>query len=227
MTAMDESSGSSSAQPAQSGDCGCGCDGKGDCNEAKQPVNRARRSLMLGAGTVVLVSTLANRRAFAHEQCGPISHAMSLHPSHQGNQSGCGGLTPGFWKTHATCTAQVLGGNPANPAAAIAYCDTVTLGNKLSNLYLIDPISAGKTFKAALCDASSYGFHWAAAILDALSPAMNPSYGYTITELNNAVKAAYDNGLTAEQVVTALETLENDYNTNTENCAGGNSQHLC
>ena len=59
--------GQASSPTESTGDCGCGCNGNGDCEEAKQPVNRARRSLMLGAGasTVVLISTLANRRAFA------------------------------------------------------------------------------------------------------------------------------------------------------------------
>lgn len=220
--------------PAGKGDCGCGCNGDGDCAEAKKPVNRARRSFMVGAGTVAMVSTLANRRAFAWNngggtpaQCGPISHAASLTASTSNNQSKCGGLTPGFWKTHATCTARTLGFNPSTSSQAIADCDSVTLGQKLSNLATIDPVSAGMTFKAALCASSSAAFHWASAILDALSPSMNPSYGYTIGDLNSAILNAYNSGTSGSMILTALETLENDYNTNSGSCPGGLSEHLC
>ena len=195
-------------------DCGCGCGG--DCNEkneASTPPKQARRALLAGASSAMLIATLANRRAFGQPatgaQCGPISHIGSLNPSQQGQPTGCGGLTGGFWKNHAVCVANVLGGNPS----------TITLGSKLSNLALVDPVSAATTFTNALCDPSSNASHGAAAILDVLSPSMNPQYGYTLASLNAAILTAHNQGVSGAAILTALKTLENDFGTNTGGCA--------
>ena len=191
---------------AESGkaDCGCGCNGAGDCAEAGKPSNKARRALMAGAGTLAFVATLANRRAFA-EECGPISHAASMSNSPSTTQNQCGGLTPGYWKTRANVVETTLGADPG----------TTTLGSLLPNLSLFDIGSAGTSFKDALaCNSPSLpGYHWAAAILNALSPSYNPSYGYTITTLNAALLTASKQGISEDQVLLALCKLENDYNT--------------
>jgi hypothetical protein len=194
-------------------DCGCGCGG-GDTHEASEPSNQGRRALIAGASSVVLIATLANRRAFGQPvggaQCGPISHIGSLAPSTQGQQTGCGGLTPGFWKTHAVCTTAVL-------ASVGATLDT-TLGAVLTNLHLVSTCAA-VTFRQALCNPSSDCSHWAGAILDALSPTMNPHYGYTLTSLNNAILTAFNQGVTGTAILNALKTLENDFGVNTAGCA--------
>src|SRR6185369_9945165 len=123
-------------------DCGCGCEGAGDCNDtaaAAAPKNKARRALMVGAGSVGLVATLINRRAFATgAQCGPISHAGSLAHSQQGNPQQCGGLTPGYWKNHKTCTVHTIGGT-------VSQALGTKLGAKLTNLAVIDSTSANTT----------------------------------------------------------------------------------
>ena len=236
--------GQASSPAAKTGDCGCGCNGNGngDCEEAKQPVNRARRSLMLGAGasTVVLISTLANRRAFAGggAQCGPISHAASLHQS--GNQNnncgGVGGLTPGYWAQHQNVSAQVLGFQESSSSPTYStdlknFLTTTTLGSQLPALNTIDPTSADATFcKAFSRPRSDAAFHWANAILCALSSgppsAYNycPSYGYTITSLNQAIVNATNQGVSGTTILQALETLENDYNVSTP---GGPALTVC
>ena len=199
-------------------DCGCGC--AGDCGhkkEVSEPSSQARRALMIGAGSAAFVATLANRRAFA-AQCGPLSRIGSPQPSQQVQQSQCGGLTPGFWRNHADCVAKFIGGNP----------NTVTLGAKLPNLTIVEPACASMTFTAALCSSHDC-FHWAGAILDALTPLMNPHYGYNIVSLNIAILTAFNQligqGMTpaeaAMTILNALETLENDFGTNDGGCKQG------
>ena len=181
---------------------------------------------MVGAGSVAFVATLANRRAFAGNgvACGPISAIGSLNPSQQ-NQAQCGGLTPGFWKTHGFCTNFFLGGSITDANFTVAK--TKTLGQVLPALLTVDPTAAAMTFQQAFCNPSSTAFHWAGAILDALSPALNPHFGYTITTLNAAILKAFNAGVSAAAILGALETLENDFMTNDGGCAGGLSAHLC
>lgn len=199
------------AEPAQESDCGCGCHGAGDCEEASAPSSQARRALLIGTSSVAFIATLGNRRAFAGQQCGPISHAASLTSSQHGSQNQCGGLTPGFWKNHKACVISTLGGDPSS----------IQLGQKLSNLYSVDPGSASVTFKTALCNPSSPASHWACAILNALSPSFNPSYGYSISQLNNSILSAFQANVSASNILTALKTLENDYGTGSTGCKQG------
>lgn len=194
-------------------DCGCGCGGDcGDKSKASEPSSRARRALLVGAGSTAFIATLANRRAFAQgNQCGPLSHLSSPNPSQQTSNNGCGGLTPGFWKGHAPCVAAAIGGSVT----------TITLGSKLPALFVVDPTSANATFQRALCNNVFHldnAYHFAAAILDALTPSMNPSYGYTITSLNAAILAAHQSGASLSDIVTAISSLENDFNTNDGGC---------
>ena len=201
-------------------DCGCGCGG--DCgdkgNSATSP-SPGRRALLTGASSAVLIATLANRRAFAQTggQCGPISHIGSLQPSQTAQPTLCGGMTPGFWKNHANCTTSVL--------TSHGYTLDTALGTVLTNLHLVDATSAAMTFRQGLCNANSNASHWASAILCALSPGMNPQYGYTLTSLNAAILNAYNQGVTGAAILTALKTLENDYGIITTGCT--NSQISC
>jgi hypothetical protein len=204
---------------APESDCGCGCNGAEPCNDtATTPTSKARRAMMLGAGSAAFIATLANRRAFAAgAECGPVSHAASLHHSAHGNTSPstCGGSSPGFWKNHKTCVTSALSNNDPT---------TVTLGSKLPELNTIDPGSAGTTFKNALCN-NGDASHWACAILNALSPGINPNYGYTIASLNTAITKAHNAGVSATNILDALKTLENDFNVNQSVCGSANS--LC
>ncbi|MBV8651907.1 MAG: hypothetical protein JO255_10610 [Alphaproteobacteria bacterium] len=185
--------------PKSKDDCGCGCHGAGDCNDA-EPSKKARRALLAGAGSVAFVATLMNRRAFAAE-CGPVSHAASLHHSGSTGSTSCVGHSPGFWKNHAGCVSSVLGSNPSS----------TTLGTILTNLNSIDSASASTTFKTALCNPNADAYHWAAAILDAMSSTtLNPNYGYTLNSLNAAIKKASQAGLSSTTIVDALKTLESD-----------------
>lgn len=205
-------------------DCDCGCGGDcGDKTKAGEPSNRARRALVAGAGSALVIVTLSNRRAFASGggttggQCGPISAMGSMNPSAQNTQGGCGGLTPGFWKNHAPCVATAIGGNPT----------VVTLGQKLTNLALVDPTDAAITFAVALCNNVYHkdnAFHWAAAILNALTPSMNPKYGYTIASLNAAILTAHNQGVSGADILSALTGLENDFGTNDGGCT---NQSIC
>lgn len=218
--------GAPSSHPIDEHDCGCGCNGAGDCvgaadgSEVTELTDRSRRRLMVGGTTIAVVATLANRRAFAGAACGPISRAGSLNPSHSTTSVLCGGLTPGYWKNHALATTHAIGGS--SPSA-------VQLGSLLPALNLVDIASASMTFQAALCASSSAAFHWAAAILNASTPAWNPSYGYTISSLNSAILAAYNNGhgAGAATILTAIKTLENDYNIGTVPSPYNANQHLC
>jgi hypothetical protein len=210
--------------PAPKGDCGCGCNGAGDCADAKQPASRARRSMLMGAGTVAFIATLGNRRAFA-SQCGPISNAASMNPSATTGSSSCGGLTPGFWKNHIGCAGTTLGfaESPSNNNYTTDlnnFLTSTTLGSILTNLSAADSVSAGQSFAYAFCTPSSAASHWACAILNAKSPGFNPSYGYTITSLNAAILSAVNQNVSGSSILTALETLENDTGTgNTSSCA--------
>ena len=199
------------APPADSTkkDCGCGCGGDcGDKGKAATSPSPGRRALLTGASSAVLIATLVNRRAFAQlppVACGPISHIGSLQPSVGGNPNLCGGLTGGFWRQKgSTCLPSVLGGAPG----------TLTLGTFLPQLATAAPSCYGLTFTAALCNSSSPCRHWAVAILDALSPSLNPSYGYTLAQLQAAVQNALNQGVTGSAILAALVTLENDYNVN-------------
>ena len=213
-------------------DCGCGCNGSGDCEEAKKPQNRARRSFLLGTGTTAL-ATLVNHRAFAQNAvCGPLSHAASLAPSAAEITSQCGGLTPGYWANSEDVAGKVLG-CPASVANACGdglknYLSGITLGSKLPALVTLDPTSAALNF----CNVwptprGNAGFHWAGAILCAMSPQYNPNYGYTLGSLNQAIKDAVANGLSASQILTAIESLENDYNTSGPGGATGTNCKPC
>jgi hypothetical protein len=189
--------------PASKDDCGCA--GAGACKDVVEVKDRNRRSLMVGGTTVAVVATLINRRAFANSPaCGPISRAGSANPSTASTTRQCGGLTPGYWKNHAMAVSYALGGGDPGK---------ITLGNLLSALSSIDSTSAGQTFTAALCNPSSNASHWACAILNASTPGWNPSYGYTVSSLNHAILAAYNNGIGAKPsaILTAIKTLENDY----------------
>ena len=220
-----------SSQAGPKKDCGCGCNGSGDCEEAKKPENRARRSFLLGTGTTAL-ATLVNHRAFAaNAVCGPLSHAASLAPSAAEITSRCGGLTPGYYANSEDVVGTILGvwsltqGCGSGLSAALT---TVTLGSKLPALLTLDPVSAGKNF----CDAwiaprNNDWFHWAAAILNAMSPQYNPNYGYTLAGLNQAIVNAIANGLSDSQIVTALESLENDYGTGGPGGANGTNCKPC
>jgi hypothetical protein len=210
--------------PARKGDCGCGCHGAGDCEDAKKPANRARRSLIMGAGTVALIATLGNRRAFAAgAQCGPISNAGSLNPSGSGGTSNCGGLTPGFWKNHIGCAGMVLGFSESTSNSNYTtdlnnFLTNTTLSRFLGNLATVDPTSAGQSFAYAFCTPSSNACHWACAILDARSPTFNPDYGYTSASLNTAILNAFNQGVSSSMILTALETLENDSGSGNTSC---------
>ena len=175
---------------------------------------------MVGGTTIAVVATLANRRAFAGAACGPISKAGSLNPSHSSTSAMCGGLTPGYWKNHALATTHAIGG--VSPS-------TVRLGSLLPALNLVDAVSAGMTFQAALCASSSNGNHWACAILNASTPGWNPSYGYTVSSLNSQILTAYNNGrgAGASTILTAIKTLENDYNVANVPSPYNTNQHLC
>jgi hypothetical protein len=214
-----------SNDPARKGDCGCGCHGAGDCEDAKKPASRARRSLILGAGTVAFVATLGNRRAFATSaECGPISHAGSLTPSGTGGASNCGGYKPSFWKNHAGCAGSALGfaespSNSSYTADLTTFLTSTRLGSFLGNLASIDPSSAGESFAYAFCNTSSNAYHWAGAILDALTPTFNPDYGYSIAGLNSAILNASNQGVSASMILTALESLEITTGTGSTGCA--------
>jgi hypothetical protein len=213
-----------SNDPAQKGDCGCGCHGAGDCEDAKKPANRARRSLLVGAGTIAFVATLGNRRAFAAgAECGPVSNAGSLNPSGGGRTSNCGGLSPGFWKNHIGCAGSVLGfaESPSNSnytTDLTNFLTNKTLGSALSHLSAVDPSSAGESFAYAFCNPSSHACHWACAILDAMSPSFNPDYGYSLTGLNTAIYTAINQGVSASMILTAIETLEGEGGSNSTGC---------
>ena len=180
--------------PKPKDDCGCGCNGAGDCNEVTEPSQKARRALMVGAGSVAFVATLMNRRAFGAE-CGPVSHAASLHHSGPAGPTNCGGASPGFWKNHAGCVTSAIG-NPAN----------VTLESVLSNLSTVDPTSGSTTFLTALCASNTDASHWANAILSAIK--IPTQYGYTITTLNAAILKAFNQHVSLADILAALETLE-------------------
>ena len=191
--------------PLLKDDCGCGCAGSGDCSDVVELKDRNRRRLMVGGTTVAVVATLINRRAFAGTNvCGPISRAGSANPSGTSTTNHCGGLTPGYWKNHCLAVSHAIGGGD---------CGKITLGSLLPALNLIDSTSAEQTFTGALCNPSSSASHWACAILNASTPAWNPSYGYTVSSLNNAIITAYNNGkgAKASAILSAIETLENDY----------------
>jgi hypothetical protein len=213
-----------SNDPARTGDCGCGCHGAGDCEDAKKPANRARRSLIMGAGGVAFVATLGNRRAFAAgAECGPISNAGSLNPSGGGGASNCGGLSPGFWKNHIGCAGTALGFAEAPSKSSYtsdlnSFLSSSTLGNFLGNLASIDPSSAGESFAYAFCNPSSNASHWACAILNTLTPTFNPDYGYSLASLNAAILTASNQGVSASMILTAIETLENDAGTGSTGC---------
>ncbi len=200
----------------------CGCNDAGDCggSEVVEQTDRTRRRLMVGGTTIAVVATLANRRAFAGAACGPISRAGSLNPSHSGTTAMCGGFSPGYWKNHALATTHAING--ASPSA-------VQLGTLLPALNLVDMGSASKTFQAALCTPSSPAYHWACAILNASTPAWNPSYGYSLSTLNSAILAAYNDGhgAGATTILNALQTLENDYNVATVPSPYNANQSLC
>jgi hypothetical protein len=106
------------------------------------------------------------------------------------------------------------------------FLSTHTLGQFLPNLYLIDPTAAGQNFCQVFAPPrDDPGFHWACAILCAMSPTYNPSYGYTLTSLNNSIQNAYNNHVSSADILAAIETLENDYNTN--NAPGGAALYAC
>jgi hypothetical protein len=209
-------------------DCGCGC--SGDCEDAKKPQNRARRAFLLGTGTTV-VATLVNRRAFAAQgACQPISNdAVSLTHSANGTVSQCGGLTPGYWAQHQTVSGKVLG--YTGPQSGLkTFLTGTTLGSLLPALALIDPTSAAQNFCSSWQPPrDDAGFHWACAILCALASVppyqYTPSYGYTINSLNEAIMNAYNDKISASTMLSAIETLENDYNTN--NAPGGAATTVC
>lgn len=211
-------------------DCGCGCAGSGDCEKAKKPQNRARRAFLLGTGTTV-VATLVNRRAFAaNGACQPISNgAVSLAHSVNGQSSQCGGLTPGYWAQHQGVSGLVLGftekkNSPTYLADLKTFLTSHTLGNFLPALALIDPTSAAQSLCSTWAPPrDDPGFHWACAICNALASvapfSFTPSYGYTINSLNEAIMNAYNDKIPASTILSAIETLENDFNTN--NAPGG------
>ena len=215
-------------------DCGCGCNGSGDCEEAKKPQSRARRSFLLGTGTTAL-ATLVNHRAFAQNAvCGPLSHAASLAPSAAEITSQCGGLTPGYWANSEDVAGYVLGiwglnqGCDSNLSSELAK---IKLGDKLPALAMIDSVSAGKNFCNAWVTPRSDAFHWAGAILCTLSPQYNPHYGYTSGtgpgSLNQAILDAVANGLSPSQILTAISSIENDYMTGGPNFPGGTNCKPC
>ncbi len=201
MTSASEGTHPGTSAPEK--DCGCGCAGAGDCNDAAAPVDNGRRRLIVGGATVAVVATLANRRAFGGAVCGPISKAGSLNPSQSTANAVCGGLSATYWKGHVLAVTAALGGNSPS---------LVKLGTMLSALSLVDVSSANCTFQQAFCGSSSNAAHWAAAILNASTAAWNPQYGYTLTSLNAAILSAYNSGkgATVTTILTALEKLETD-----------------
>jgi hypothetical protein len=198
-------------------DCGCGCNGNAPCDGAAGRASKARRALMLGAGSAAVIVTLSNRRAFATgAECSPVSHAASLNPSQHGQQQLCGGVTPGFWRNHKTCVVAALGGSDPTQ---------VTLGAELPNLNTVDPGYASQPFATALCNPSSAAYHWACAILNSLTPQINPNYGYSSSTLNTAILDAYHAGVSPTNILDAFETLENDYMTDRSvSCAKANDK---
>jgi len=207
-------------------DCGCGCHGAGDCEEAKRAPNRNRRSLLIGAGTVAFVSTLVNRRAFAAGACDPVSAAMSMNPSvvDPSSSTGCSGLSAPFWQTHIGCAGAALGFNGS--WYDTPYMEELTLflkstpvGKLLPNLALVDAACASQSFGVAFtnpgCDAS----HWAAAILNAMSPMLNRNYAYSLAGLNDSIMNAHKQGVAPPMILAALITLESEIGSESTGCA--------
>jgi len=188
-----------------------------------EPASRARRALLAGVGSAAFIATLGNRRAFAQGgTCGVLSAMTSANPSATTQGGACGGVTPGYWKNHRTCVVQILGGQDPS---------TVTLGTYLPTLTTCAGVIFGGTSTSALCNSSSICYHIGNAILCALSSGpggINPSYGYTITQLQNAVKNAQMQGLSDAQIAGALSQLENDVGTNQNlACAQTHPDKLC
>lgn len=214
--------------PGPKGDCGCGCNGQGDCaNEkthAKKGLDRNRRSLLVGAGTVAFVSTLVNRRAFAAGACDPVSTAMSMNASVSDPKSSCTGLSATFWQNHVGCAGAALGFTPSwlsndYTRELTIFLKSSTLGSRLTNLHTIDPQCATQSFGHAFTNPGSDASHWACAILNAMSPTLNRSYGYTLMGLNDAINNAYKQNVPCSMILAALITLESDAGSASTGCA--------
>ena len=144
---------------------------------------------------------------------------------------GVGSVVPGLFKEHEmlTYSSAVSISRPADQIYPYLLETTrQTLGSKLPALVTLDPTSAALNF----CNVwptprGNAGFHWAGAILCAMSPQYNPNYGYTLGSLNQAIKDAVANGLSASQILTAIESLENDYNTSGPGGATGTNCKPC
>jgi hypothetical protein len=223
---VTESQGETGA-PSRDRDCGCGCHGAGDCEEAKGAPHRNRRSLLIGAGTVAFVSTLVNRRAFAAGgACDAISAAMSINTSvgDPTTATGCSGLSAAFWQTHVGCAAATLGfggsfyDTPYLEELSL-FLQSMPVGKHLTNLAMIDAGCASQTYGSAFsnpgCDAS----HWACAVLNAMSPTLNRNYAYTLMGLNDSVLNAHKQGVPSAMILAALITLESDAGSGTTGCA--------
>jgi len=214
---------------SQNRDCGCGCNGAGDCNEAKGAPhhNHNRRSLLVGAGTVAFVSTLVNRRAFAAGgACDAISAAMSMNTSVGDPKSvtGCSGLSASFWESHVGCAAAALGFNgswydtPYMEELSL-FLKAMPIAKHVPNLAMIDASCASQSFGGAFtnpgCDAS----HWACAVLNAMSPTLSRNYAYSLVGLNESILNAYNQGVPSSMILAALITLESNVGSETTGCA--------
>jgi hypothetical protein len=213
--------------PSRNRDCGCGCNGAGDCEAAEEAPSRNRRSLLIGAGSVAFVSTLVNRRAFAAGgACDPVSTAMSMNPSVGDSRSAasCSGFSAAFWQTHVGCAAAALGFNgswydtPYMEELSL-FLKSMAIGRHLPNLAMIDASCASQSFGAAFtnpgCDAS----HWASAVLNAMSPSLNHNYSYTLAGLNDSILNAYKQGVPSPMILAALISLESDVGSESTGCA--------
>jgi hypothetical protein len=220
---MSQNVANDGAQQPDKKDCGCGCNGSGDCGD-KEPKSQVRRALLAGAGSSAVIATLINRRAFAGSTaCGPLSRLHSLNQS-QANTPQCGGLTPGFWQNHKTCAQVAL-----NKLLGTTDLTSKTLGQALPILLTLDPTAANTTFKDAICGPSTNAFHWDNAILSAASPSLAPSFGYSIKgigtgpDLNTAISNASAAGSSLSDILNAIELLENDFNVNDGTFCGGSA----
>jgi hypothetical protein len=213
--------------PAQNRDCGCGCNGAGDCEEAKGAPYQNRRSLLIGAGTVAFVSTLVNRRAFAAGgACDPVSAAMSMHTSGGDPKTvtGCSGRSASFWQTHVGCAAAALGFNGSwydTPylLELSLFLTSLPIGKHLPNLALVDGGCASQSYGAAFTNPGRDACHWACAALNAMSPTLCPNYAYNLEGLNNSILTAYKQGVPSEMILAALISLESDVGSESTGCA--------
>jgi hypothetical protein len=212
---------------ARHGDCGCGCHGADDCEEAKAAPSRNRRSLLIGAGTVAFVSTLVNRRAFAAGgACNAISAAASMNASVVDPKSttGCSGFSASFWAAHAGCAAATLGFNGSwyNTPYMLEltlFLKSTAIGRLLPNLAMVDASCASQSFAAAFAIPGCNASHWAAHVLNAMSPTLNRNYAYTLTGLNDSILNAYKQGVPSPMILAALITLESDVGSESTGCA--------